>query len=109
MTTTDKALTREQAREHVEDEFADDHALDAALRTINAWLRRGDGMAIYRNEDFGSPNMGQRKFTSFGSEDALLEPQHLDEGGQPPTRLPDTTTDINWRYILVGTYRGEAL
>lgn len=71
--------------------------------TVNRWLERGDGVAVYRNEDLGSRMLGHRQFLSFGSPQAQLE------GDVPPQRLPDIGTAINWRYQLEGTYRGPAL
>lgn len=82
----------------------DELKLDAEhFDVVNKWLRRGDGIAVYENHDLGHPNVGHRKFLSFGSPAATLG--SLD----PPLRLPDTRTEINWRYQLVGVYRGEEL
>lgn len=61
------------------------------------WLDRGDGVAVYENQEIGHSNCGHRKFVSFGSKEALLE-----EDGPPPQRMPDIGGDINWRYCLVG-------
>lgn len=60
-----------------------------AVSVLNHWLERGDGVAVYQNVDLGNQEIGHRQFVSFGSEDV---------GGA-----------INWRYILEGIYRGEAL
>jgi hypothetical protein len=70
---------------------------------VNRWLERGDGVAIYENHDMGSHDVGHKKFVSFGSVTAQLEVQ------EPPQRLPDIGGQINWRYQLIGTYKGEAL
>lgn len=70
---------------------------------MNKWLRRGDGIAVYENHDFGHPDLGDRRFVSFGSVQAQLETE------DPPTVLPDSPKQINWRYQLIGTYKGAAL
>lgn len=67
--------------------------------TVQKWLDRGDGIAVYENHDLGHPGAGHRKFVSFGSNAAQLETD------DPPTRLPDIGNQINWRYQLIGTYR----
>lgn len=77
--------------------------LISTTRQINAWLERGDGVAVYRNEDFNSPDRGSHQIASYGSPAAMLETD------EPPTTLPDMGGAINWRYQLFGTYRGEAL
>ncbi len=77
--------------------------LHAACEQINQWLARGDGAAIYRNEEFGHPGMGHIEIVSYGSSMAQLESQ------DPPIQLPDIGTTINWRYRLIGTYQGEVL
>lgn len=70
---------------------------------INRWLGRGDGAAVYTNEDFGHPDLGQIQIVSFGSGAAQLE---MDV---PPETLPDIGGVINWRYRLSGVYRGPEL
>lgn len=77
--------------------------LGFAVTTVNRWLARGDGVAVYENVDFGHPDQGHIKLVSFGSAEAQIE------GDAPPKRLPDIGSDINWRYALQGTYRGETL
>ena len=71
------------------------------------WLARGDGVAVYENYAMDSSRAGRKKFVSFGSERAWLEPIHCDEGGVPPKRLPDTPRDVNWAYQLIGVCRRE--
>jgi hypothetical protein len=66
---------------------------------VGRWLARGDGIAVYRNEDLGHPEIGHLQFLSFGSHEAQLETD------TPPERLPDIGSRINWRYRLAGTYR----
>jgi hypothetical protein len=70
---------------------------------VNKWLERGDGIAVYENHDFGSATMGHRQFVSYGSPSAMLEVD------VPPQRLPDIGNAINWRFQLIGVYRGELL
>lgn len=70
------------------------------LDLMKRWLERGDGVAVYENADFESPEMGQRQYLSFGSSLAQIE---VDE---PPQRMPDIGTSINWRYQLIATVRG---
>lgn len=74
-----------------------------ATTRMNEWLARGDGIAVYENQDLGHPEIGDKRFVSYGSEAAQLETE------EPPKQLPDTTTSINWRYCLIGTYKGEPL
>lgn len=69
------------------------------LETVNRWLARGDGIAVYENQDMGHPELGHRQFLSYGSSDAQLETN------EPPIRLPDIGGAINWRYQLIGVYR----
>lgn len=72
-----------------------------AFALINRWLARGDGAAVYENHDLGHPEVGHVQITSYGSSAAQLETD------EPPSRLPDIGGQINWRYQLIGTYRGE--
>jgi hypothetical protein len=70
---------------------------------VNVWLERGDGIAVYQNADLSHPMVGEIKLVSFGSDAAMLETN------DPPMRLPDIGNEINWRYQLIATYKGEAL
>jgi hypothetical protein len=69
------------------------------INTINGWLERGDGVAVYRNQDLGHPDVGHLKLMSYGSVLAQIE------SDEPPTTLPDIGNAINWRYQLEGVYR----
>lgn len=73
-----------------------------SIEKVNVWLARGDGIAVYENQDLNAPDSGERKFFSFGSGEAVFL-------GVLPDRLPDFPGEINWRFILVGTYRGHQL
>ena len=66
---------------------------------IEHWLSRGDGVAIYENQDFGHWDLGHKQFMSYGSPDAFFETE------EPPTRLPDYLGQINWRYQLKAVYK----
>ena len=69
---------------------------------LNAWLARGDGVAVYENNDLGHYDLGRIICLSYGSDVAVFETE-------PPQRMPDLPDVIGWRYTLAGTYRGEAL
>lgn len=74
-----KTLTRAELSHHFQAEFLHDEDPDLYERsrhTINRWLERGDGVAVYQNEDLGHPELGKRQFVSFGSRNAQLEYQH---------------------------------
>lgn len=74
-----------------------------SITKINAWLARGDGVAVYTNRDLSHGMTGHCQIMSFGSPEALLESE------DPPERLPDIDGRINWAYGLAATYRGEQL
>jgi hypothetical protein len=67
--------------------------------TVQRWLDRGDGVAVYRNEAHELPRHGDRQFVSFGSPEAQIEM------AEPPTRMPDIGAVINWAYQLEATVR----
>lgn len=69
--------------------------------TVNAWLERGDGVAIYENQAFDSSNAGHLKYVSYGSASAQIETE------EPPQRLPDIGSQVNWAYQLIGRVRRE--
>lgn len=78
--------------------------LAATVDTMNVWLARGDGIAVYTNEDMGHPELGDKRFVSYGSPAAQLETD------TPPVQLPDGIGgSVNWRYRLTGTYRSTHL
>lgn len=84
--------------------LGDEEVFVVTIQQVNRWLDRGDGIAMYENHDLGHPDVGHRKFTSYGSPQAQLEVP------VPPDILPDGIGGtINWRYQLVSTYKGEAL
>jgi hypothetical protein len=70
--------------------------------TIKRWLDRGDGVAVYENQDLGSPRLGHQQFMSYGSPAAQIET------AEPPERCPDMVGRApNWAYLLVGTCKRE--
>jgi hypothetical protein len=90
-------ITKEQLTELLDPETRDQN-----MDIISRWLARGDGCAVYTNMELGHPNAGHRKFTSFGSKAAQLEVE------EPPTRLPDIGSTINWRYQLTHVCKASA-
>lgn len=79
-------------------EWNEDWADNQAIPMIRKWIERGDGAAVYRNHDLGSPELGSFQIASFGSPAATLET------ATPPAILPDFPRKINWRYALDGIY-----
>lgn len=85
------------------------------LGVFNSWLRRGDGIAVYENKLIEAPAKHKRgepddqrinadmQFVSYGSPAAQIETE------EPPARLPDIGGRLNWRYQLIGTYKGAEL
>jgi len=69
----------------------------------NRWLNRGDGIAVYQNQHEEHPEFGRLQLVSFGSTDAQFPTS------TPPVQMPDLGDEHNWRYRLIGTYRGELL
>lgn len=100
--TPTQVFSREDLAGLLEGQGYDYPEREQALRLIDRWVERGDGCAVYRNEEIGSLNLGDLKFVSFGGPSAQLE---TDGETQPPIRLPDIGSEINWRYVLYGTYR----
>lgn len=49
--------------------------------------------AVYQNQDFGSYMVGHLRFLLIGPNQTFQT---------PPSRLPDTRTEIGWRYQFVG-------
>ncbi len=94
--------TPESMNAYLDRQYYDDADAAGIRTTINRWLERGDGAAIYENQELGHPGLGEARIVSYGSTLAQLE-------GLPSERLPDIGTSINWRYGLVGTYRGGKL
>jgi hypothetical protein len=74
------------------------------MAQIDRWLARGDGAAIYRNNDLGHPEIGMPRIVSYGSPAAQLEV------AEPPARLPDglPAGAINWRFGLEAVCGGPA-
>jgi hypothetical protein len=79
----------------LETDRPDPEALDQ-MRRISG-RESGDGEPgewfAYQNHDLGHPGLGHLKFLRCGEGCTF---------GEPPRRLPDTPSEINWRYFLVG-------
>lgn len=69
---------------------------------VTRWLDRGDGAAIYINEDLGHPDVGDMRIISFGSDESQLP------GDTPPQMCPDIGNTIGWRYQLRGMCRPKS-
>lgn len=69
----------------------------STLDTVNAWLTRGDTVAVYRNADLSSATRGLRQFVPIG------------QGEDIPPHAPDSSAGLGWRYLLDFTYRGPVL
>jgi hypothetical protein len=101
--TTATVFTKDQAVEHLKFVIEDNREL------FNRWLARGDGIAFYENkliEDSqgnSTDNIPAMQFVSYGSPTAQIETV------EPPQRMPDIGSKVNWRYHLIGLYKGEAL
>lgn len=105
-----REFSRDEILAELRDEFGEN--LDEARFGVNRILERGDGVAVYQNADLTHPEIGRRLTYSFGSKAAQFE--DIQSPDDLPTTLPDglaqhITGGINWRYQLVGTYRGEKL
>jgi hypothetical protein len=142
--------------------LAEEYKADACsvASQVNRWLARGDGAAVYRNQDLGHPEYGAVRIASFGSPAAQLpgivhvSSHHPTTGGVdgtgyvsgreleraeraqrnwmarghgvgpapedgrehvedkpcplcPPEVFPDMPGEVNFRYRLAGTYKGE--
>lgn len=102
-----KELTAAELAELIRDYYgSEDYARTASQ--LNGWLARGDGVAVYRNQELGHPECGLMIIASFGSPAAQLE---VPEAAGLPVRLPDglPAGAINWRYQLEAAYRGDQL
>ena len=111
----------EAVRSHSRREFDDDDEgfntyLGAIMDLSGRAHKRGDGVAVYVNNDLGHPDIGQWQVASYGGPEAQLETRggrydvsNLREGHREPfvhgvdqltTSLPDIGGRINWRYTL---------
>lgn len=109
---------REQLHQHAGKEFAVDNParhtwLASVLGLAERAHARGDGIAVYANHDLSSPDIGQLRIVSYGSEASQLETRYREWIGERtayshfthaedilPTTLPDIGGMINWRYQL---------
>ncbi len=88
--------------------------VDDLLQLATKAHARGDGVAVYVNQDLGHPDIGQWQVVSYGSEASQLETRNSPAGraeAEPLryfkheddvlwTTLPDIGGRINWRYQL---------
>lgn len=100
-----------KAREYAEKEFDGEEAHDW-FRQVHALGQRaharGDGVAVYVNNDLGHPEIGQWQVMSYGGPDSQLETRHkiwnsptfTHGDDNAPITLPDIGGRINWRYQL---------
>jgi hypothetical protein len=96
----DKHKTAESFKAHLSDLDVD---IERVAPTLNKWLARGDGVAVYENRDLSSAKLGHVQICSYGSTSAQIEQD------EPPATMPDIGGQINWAYQLVATYKGEAI
>lgn len=107
-----------KVREHGKKEFDNPEEGDAWFDQVTGLLHRahtrGDGVAIYVNNDLGHPDIGQFQIVSYGSDDAQLSTRHTQHFADTaeklrlhkhdrdflPITLPDIGGQINWRYGL---------
>ena len=92
-----RQFTEEEFHAYVERQYGKQSA--DVIRQADAWIRRGDGAAIYENHEMGNPEAGNPQIVSYGSPSAQIE------ADEPQELLPDIGNQINWRYVLVGTFR----
>lgn len=71
--------------------IGDDRSINAAAHM--QMEKSGGTWAVYQLAELGHPEMGHMKFLSVG-ENCTYQ--------TPPDVLPDTQTEINWRYVHVG-------
>lgn len=111
-------FSKEKLVEYAEKEIENDVARGEWIRAVRDLgvraFSRGDGLAIYVNNDLGHPDIGQWQIMSFGSEDSQLETRQVDTTTKReylrgtyiygndllPMTLPDIGGRINWRYQL---------
>lgn len=81
---------------------------DRTLNLIQRWLARGDGVAVYENQDLGHPLLGMHVLVSWGGPEANLLKDAFPE---PPKTLPFDNIEgvgLGWRYTLQGVYEQAA-
>jgi hypothetical protein len=66
---------------------------EAALRVIQRWVERGDGVAVYRCRELGRTSAPFRTTVSYGS----AQSQIPTEARVPPTALP-VNVPLQWSY-----------
>lgn len=74
--------------------------VQVAKETVDVLKSRGGTWGVYENQAFDSASAGHIKFLRVGEGCTYAE---------PPPKLPDTDSAINWRYILVGIVEAAKL
>jgi len=72
-----------------------------SMKPINKaqrWIDRGYGVAVYRNVDLSSPNVGHVVLLRVGKDSSYRK---------APMRFPDTRKVIGWRYYLQTVTRSK--
>lgn len=65
----------------------------AEPEALQQMKERGGKWAAYQNQAMDSAGLGHLKFLNIGPDCTFKE---------PPKRLPDTASQINWRYGFIG-------
>lgn len=96
-----EVISIQRLREMLERGSEDPGFVDRSMDLMQRWLGRGDGVAVYLNMALDSASVGSRKYLSFGSEKAQIEPSGCGPDGLPPERMPDIQgLEPGWRYRL---------
>lgn len=90
-----KQLTYDEFEELLVSLDADN--IEEVRQSLQRWFAEGKGVAVYENHDLGHWNLGHKRFFSYGTPTATFP-------DDPPERLPDFPTEINWRYMLAYMY-----
>lgn len=98
-TTTPKVYSGEEFADTVAERFPADEVPEV-LALVRRWLARGDGAAVYVNEDLSDPRVGSLQLVPYGPPRGTPAGGWLRLGLELPQRLPDTGGSLNWRYQL---------
>lgn len=82
--------------------LAEADADEEVLAKLQDFLKAGHFIGVYENQDLGHPELGHKKFWAGGNGFTVPSPDRF------PKCLPDTQTEINWRYWLQGVVLPEA-
>jgi hypothetical protein len=70
------------------------YQFDMLWSKFSEWAASGRHVAIYRNQELGHPELGHPRLFPY-------------EGETYGQRLPDTASQVNWRYSLEWVYRTD--